>query len=273
MRGRQRPLCRRRASAGQRLHHRHRHGKRRHQKADLLRRPGQCGSAHHPGPQPLRGRGLRHHGVHLRQPQPHGGVELHREPGEDHRRYHGPGRQRGDPGLRRGPYPGAFVLHPGDQGQGPCEVQPGFSGLHRLASGPPCHHHLYRGSGRLSRCRRSGAGAGRHPHVQLLQPPHDGDGGGIQGAERGRYPQGHHLRLRYVRRGPYPSPPEAQPLEAGVHHRVRGLSGGGHLGPLPAGGRQKCEALRRGDRRSRQDRELSGPFLPCRPGSPAGVDR
>ena len=29
----------------------------------------------------------------------------------------GPGRQRGDPVLRRGPYPGAFVLHPGDQGR------------------------------------------------------------------------------------------------------------------------------------------------------------
>ena len=111
--------------------------------------------------------------------------------------------------------------------------QPIIPGLHRLASGPPCHHHFHRRSGRLSGCRRAGAGAGRHPHVQLLQPPHDGDGGGIQGAERGRHSQGHHLRLRYVRRGPYPSPPEAQPLEAGVHHRVRGLSGGGHLGPLP----------------------------------------
>ena len=39
----------------------------------------------------------------------------------------------------------------------------------------PCHHHLHRRSGRLSGCRRAGAGAGRHPHVQLLQPPHDGD--------------------------------------------------------------------------------------------------
>ena len=67
-------------------------------------------------PSHFAGRGLRHHGVHLRQPQPHGGVELHREPGEDHRRYHGPGRQRGDPGLRRGPHPGTAVLHPGDQG-------------------------------------------------------------------------------------------------------------------------------------------------------------
>ena len=52
-----------------------------------------------------------------------------------------------------------------------------------------------------------------------------------------------------------------------------GYQGEGTLGPLPAGGRQKREALRRGDRRSRQDRELPGPFLPCRPGSPAGVDR
>ena len=124
-----------------------------------------------------------------------------------------------------------FIREIKDKGLG--EVQPGFPGLHRLASGPPCHHHLHRRSGRLSGCRRAGAGAGRHPHVQLLQPPHDGDGGGIQGAERGRHSQGHHLRLRYVRRGPDPSPPEAQPLEAGVHHRVRGLSGGGHAWAAP----------------------------------------
>ena len=87
-------------------------------------------------------------------------------------------------------------------------------------------------------------------------------------------PQGNHLRLRYVRRGPYPPPPEAQPLAAGVHRGVRGLSRG--RAPWAAHlleGARECEALRRGDRRSRQDRELPGPFLPRRPGSPAGVDR
>ena len=68
-------------------------------------------------PSHFAGRGLCGHGVHLRQPQPHRGVELHRGSGEDHRRHHGQGRQRGDSRLRRGPHPGAFVLHPGDQGQ------------------------------------------------------------------------------------------------------------------------------------------------------------
>ena len=48
--------------------------------------------------------------------QPHGGMELHRRPGGDHRRDHRQRRQRGDPLLRRGPHPGAAVLHPGDQG-------------------------------------------------------------------------------------------------------------------------------------------------------------
>ena len=53
---------------------------------------------------------------HLRRPQPHRGVELHRRAGADHRRDARQGRQRGHPVLRRGPHPGAAVLYPRDQG-------------------------------------------------------------------------------------------------------------------------------------------------------------
>ena len=43
-------------------------------------------------------------------------------------------------------------------------------------------------------------------------------------------------------------------------------------GPQPAGGHQERPALRRGDRRPRQDRQLPGPFLPRRPGPSACLD-
>ena len=117
-------------------------------------------------------RGLRGDGVHLRRPEPHGGVELHRRSGEDHRRDHRQGRQRGDPLLRRGPHPGAAVLHPGDQGRGDGEERPGLPGVHRLPPGQEGHHHLHRRPAGLSGRGGPGAGAGRHPHVQLHQPAH-----------------------------------------------------------------------------------------------------
>ena len=83
---------------------------------------------------------------------------------------------------------------------------------------------IHRGPAGLSGRGGPGAGAGRHPHVQLHQPADDGDQRGVQDAEHGPHPQGHHLRLRHVRRGPHPPPPEAQPLAAGVHRGVRGLA-------------------------------------------------
>ena len=51
-----------------------------------------------------------------------------------------------------------------------------------------------------------------------------------------------------------------------------GYQGEGTLGRSPAGGHQEREALRRGDRRPRADRELPGPLLPRGPGPPARVD-
>ena len=80
VRGRQRPLCRRRAPAGLRLHHRG--PLRRTASPRRLIFSGDLGNVDQPiirDPSHFAGRGLRGHGVHLRQPQPHGGVELHRE--------------------------------------------------------------------------------------------------------------------------------------------------------------------------------------------------
>ena len=94
----------------------------------------------------------------------------------------------------------------------------------------------------------------------------------IQDAEYGQLPQGHHLRLRHVRRGPDPPPPEAQSLEAGVYHLLRGLPGRGDPGPVPAGRGQVRPAVRRGHRRPRPDRQLQGPVLPRRPGPPDRLD-
>ncbi len=73
----------------------------------------------------------------------------------------------------------------------------------------------------------------------------------VQGAEHGQKLQGHHLRLRYVRRRPDPPPPEAQPVAGRVRHRFRGLPGRGHFGPPPAGGGQAGPTVRRGHRRER----------------------
>ena len=92
------------------------HRGRRDEDHRLFRRYRQRGSAHHPEPPVLHRGRLCGDGEYLRQPQPHGGVELYRSAGPDHRRDTGPGRQRGDPRLRRGPHPGAAVLYPGDQG-------------------------------------------------------------------------------------------------------------------------------------------------------------
>ena len=76
-------------------------------------------------------------------------------------------------------------------------------------------------------------GAGRHPHVQLLtnlRMTESSEESKALNADPD--PQGDHLRLRHVRRGPDPPPPQAQPLAAGVHRGVRGLPGGGHPGPV-----------------------------------------
>ena len=53
------------------------------------------------------------------------------------------------------------------------------------------HHHLLRRPAGLSRRQRPGPGAGRHPYVQLLRPPPDGDGGGVQAAEHGQMGAAH----------------------------------------------------------------------------------
>ena len=67
---------------------------------------------------------------------------------------------------------------------------------------------VLRRSAGLSGRGRSGAGEGRHPYVQFPGSASDGDRGRVQISERGPYPQGHHLRLRHVRRGPHPPPSE-----------------------------------------------------------------
>ena len=117
---------------------------------------------------------------------------------QDHRRDHGPGRQCHHSLLCRGPYPGALVLHPGDQGRPDGQVQSGFPGVYRLAPCKTGHHYFHRQPPRLSGRRRLEAGEGRHPYVQLHQPADDGDQRGVQGAERGPHPQGHHFRFRHV---------------------------------------------------------------------------
>ena len=88
------------------------HGGRRAQDDRLLRRYRQRRPAHHPRPAAFEEGGLCGDGVHLRRPQPHRGVELHRRAGGDHRRDARQGRQRRHPVVRRGPHAGAFVLHP-----------------------------------------------------------------------------------------------------------------------------------------------------------------
>ena len=71
----------------------------------------------------------------LRRPQPHRGLELHRRTGADHRRNARQGRQRRHPVVRRGPYTGAFVLYPRDQGSKARQVDAELPCVHRLA---PC---------------------------------------------------------------------------------------------------------------------------------------
>ena len=207
-------------------------GGRRHQAHRLLRRPGQCEPAHHPGPQShLRGADY----VVMESTY---GDRNHTEVWS----YTDDLAQIIDETMARG---GNVIIPSFAVGRtqellyfireikdkGLVKSNPDFAGLYRLPAGQAGHHHLHRGPPGLSGRGGPGAGAGRHPHVQLHQPPDDGDQRGVQGPERGPHPQGHHLRLRHVRRGPHPPPPEAQPLAAGVHRGVRGLPGGGHPGP------------------------------------------
>ena len=154
------PLCGRGppAGLGQRGDVAHRGG--RDPEGGLLRRHRQPGPAHHPGPPVHRGRRLRPHREHLRRPAPRHEPEagLHRRPGRHHRRDPGPGGQRDHPLLRRGPHPGAALLHPGDEGAGPGEER---AQLHRGGGLPPGrrgHPHLLRRSPRLP-----GRGGHRRP--------------------------------------------------------------------------------------------------------------
>ncbi|MPN27536.1 hypothetical protein SDC9_174970 [bioreactor metagenome] len=179
MRGRTGKIFRCRTPAGFRFHLDGPERGRRGENHRFLRRYRQCGSAHHPGPRPLPRGGLCGDGVHLRRPKPHGGLELHGRSGQDHRRDHGPGRQRGDPLLCSGPYPGAFVFHPGDQGSEDGEVQPGFPGLHRLSPCQTGHPDLYRRPPRISGRGRAEASGRRHAYVQFYESPYDRDGGRI----------------------------------------------------------------------------------------------
>jgi metallo-beta-lactamase family protein len=103
------------------------------------------------------------------------------------------------------------------------------------------------------------------PKCSPSQSAHDLQHGGVQGAERGRYSQNHHLRVRHVRRGTYPPSPEAQPVAAGMLRGVRGLSGRGDTGPLPAGRSQVREDVRRGNRGKGENRQLHRLVLPCGP--------
>ncbi len=244
MRGRQRPLCRRRASAGQRLHHRDRYGERRDEKLIFS---GDLGNVD----QPI-----------IRDPSHFGGADYvimestygnrnHTEVWsytEDLAKIIDDTMAKGGnvviPRLAVGRTQELLYFIREIKDKQLVKSNPDFPVYIDSPSGPPCHHHFHRRSGRLSGCRRAGAGAGRHPHVQFLQPPHDGDGGGIQGLNEDGIPQGHHFRLRYVRRRPDPPPSEAQSVAVGVHGGVRGLSGRGNAGTPPAGRRQECEALR-----------------------------
>ena len=87
--------------------------------------------------------------------------------------------------------------------------------------------------------------------------------------------QGHHLRLRHVRRRADPPPPEAQPVAGGVCHGLCGLPGRGHSGPPPAGGGQARSASLGRRLRSTPPSIISRvfPLMPTRTTCSSGLTR
>ena len=73
---------------------------------------------------------------------------------------------------------------------------------------------------------------GHRPHP-VPRPAGQRDQRRIPDDQRRPGAEGHPLGQRHVRGRPHPPPSQAQPLAAGVHHPLRGLSGRRHTGPHP----------------------------------------
>ena len=119
----------------------------------------------------------------------------------------GKGGNVGHPLLRRGPHPGAAVFHPRDQGQKSGHVRQGLPGVCGQPAGQEGHHHLLRAicGGYLDEDALALVQDGTHmfsfPGLHLTETVDESKLLNVD-----KTPQGHYLRFRYVRRGPYPPP-------------------------------------------------------------------